>query len=289
MAHLDSDVAAFVDGQLSPEATEAAVRHVQGCATCREAVAQQRHLKMRMQASGDVRPPASLLASLSSLPQAPPPAPRSVWARLVRSTAWSAVGVVAGASLVVALAAYVAGGATRPEGDAVLPPVEAYAAEFHQPLVPEEPTVADRPASAGVMTAAVMEDLTANGWPCHGRLGDDLERVQGRLQDHGSVSLTYTDGWQRLQLHEQTGSLDHDRLSGFDRRDVGGRPVWVREAPPERVVVWDADGVVYTIVTDVDEARLAGVLRDLPAPAPVPGPADRMGRGVTRVASWLGI
>ena len=67
MAHLDADVAAFVDGQLSPDATEAAARHVQDCAACREAVAQQRHLKLRMQASADVRPPASLVASLATL------------------------------------------------------------------------------------------------------------------------------------------------------------------------------------------------------------------------------
>lgn len=285
MAHLDADVAAFVDGQLSPDATEAAARHVQDCAACREAVAQQRHLKLRMKASADVRPPASLVASLATLPQAPPPPPPGFWSRVLRSSAWSAAGVLAGAALVVVAAAYVAGGSDRPPGDAVLPPVDAYAAEFREPV---EAAVAGEPSSGGVMTAAVMAELTANGWPCHGRLGDDLERVEGRLQDHGSVSLTYTDGWHRLELHEQTGVLDHARLEGFARREVADRPVWVREGRTERVVVWDADGVVYTIVTDVADDRLALVLRDLPAPREEPDADERVARGLQRVSGWFG-
>lgn len=278
MAHLDADVAAFVDGQLSPDATEVAARHVQSCEQCREAVAQQRQLKRRMQVSGDVRPPASLLASLSSVPASPPPPEPSAWARIVRSSTLGAAGVLVGASLAVALAAYLAGGSARGIGDEVVPPVETYAADFHG---------AGPMAGNDVMTAAVMEDLTANGWPCHGQLGDDLERVEGRLQEQGAVSLTYTDGLHRLVLHEQNGALDTDGLRGFEPRRFADRSVWVRETSRERIVTWDAEGVVYTIVTDVGDDRLAPALRDLPAPLGEPGLRERLGDGLNRVTAWI--
>lgn len=286
MAHLDADVAAFVDGQLSPEATEAATRHVQDCARCHEAVAQQRHLKRRMQATSDVRPPASLLASLAQVPTVPEPPAPSVWARVVRSTVWGAAGVLAGASLAVALAAYLAGAPAQGPGDAIVPPVASYAADFHGTdavggLRPVSSTAQD------VMSDARMDDLTANGWPCHGRLGADLERVEGRLQAEGAVSLVYTDGAGRLALHEQTGVLDADGLSGFSRRTLGDRDVWLRDAGRERILTWDAQGVVYTVVTDVDDARLVPALADLPAPTPRQGLRDRVGHGLDRLADWL--
>ncbi|WP_370186797.1 hypothetical protein [Aeromicrobium sp.] len=287
MAHLDADVAAFVDGQLSPDATEAASRHVQDCARCRDAVAQQRHLKMRMQATSDVRPPASLLASLSELPRTPAPQPPPLWTRVLHSAVWGASGVVVGASLAVVLMAYVAGAPGRGLGDAVVPPVDTYAADFRAAAVGGGDTA--RPVSNGqdVMTTARMADLTANGWPCHGTLGHDLERVEGRLQAEGAVSLTYTDGTGRLELHEQTGALDTDRLHGFAQRRRGDHEVGVRDPPGMRTVVWDAEGVVYTVVTDVDDARLVPALGDLPAAAPRPGLRERVGHGLDRLTGWL--
>ncbi len=280
MPHLDNDVAAYVDGQLSPKATETATRHVQGCARCREAVEVQRQVKRRMQLQADVRPPASLLASLTSVPDAPPPRAPSLWERLTRSHLWGAAGVLVGASLAVAFTAYLAGGPSRGPGDDVVPPVEAYAAEFDAP-----PTLAT--TASNVLSPARMDDLTANGWPCHGRLGADLRRVEGRLQDEGAVTLTYSDGVSRLVLHEQNGVLDADALPGFRAVRLADRAVWERAYPDRRVVTWDADGVVYTVVTDVEDARLVAALHDLPAPAERPGLRERMGQGITRVASWI--
>jgi anti-sigma factor RsiW len=282
MPHLDADVAAFVDGQLSPEATEAAARHVQECARCREAVQVQRQVKRRMQLQGDVRPPASLLASLSSVPQAAAPRRPSLWERVTRSHLWGAAGVLVGASLAVAFTAYLAGGPSRGPGDAVVPPVEAYAAEFDAP-----PGVGAATTASAVLSPSRMEDLTANGWPCHGRLGADLRRVEGRLQDEGAVTLTYTDGVSRLVLHEQNGVLDAEALPGFEPARVADRPVWLKAYPDRRVVTWDAEGVVYTVVTDVEDERLVAALRDLPAPAERPGLRERMGDGITRVAAWI--
>lgn len=285
MAHLETDVAAFVDGQLSPEATDAATRHLQDCERCREAVLQQRQLKRRMQASGAVRPPASLLASLSSLPDTPEPPKPSLWSRVAHSHRWGAAGVLAVSSLAIVLVAYAAGGAARGIGDAVVPPVEAYAAQFaadRTEAVPAGP-------STEVMSVAAMDDLTANGWPCHGRLGADLDRVEGRLQDEGSVSLTYTDGVHRLELHEENGALDHDGLTGFRPWTVGDRTVSLREQDGTRIVTWDADGVVYTVVTDAGDDRLLPALADLPSPERDRGITDRVGDGLARMAAWISV
>ena len=41
------------------------------------------------------------------------------------------------------------------------------------------------------------------------------------------------------------------------------RHVWVRDGRP-RVVTWDADGVVYTIVTELADQRLGQAIADLP-------------------------
>jgi hypothetical protein len=185
------------------------------------------------------------------------------------------------------LAAWRAGAPGRGPGDALVPPVEAYVADFRG--VVAAPALQQVTATRSVMSEARMADLTANGWPCHGRLGADLERVEGRLQAEGAVSLVYTDGAGRLELHEQTGALDAERLRGFEQQVLGGREVWVRATGPERVVAWDADGVVFTVVTDVGDARLVPALQDLPAPTPEPGVRERIGHGMERLSDWVSV
>lgn len=293
--HLDADVAAYVDGQLSPDDTDVATRHLQECERCREAVAAQRLLKHRMRSSADVAPPSSLVEALSRMPDEPP-APTSWWRVLRRSPLWGAAGVVVGATMLVAVAAYVVGAPTRSAADPVVPPFDQYVAQFwgeelgagtasSVTAAMREPS--DAVATATVMSPAVMADLTENGWPCHGSLGDDLRRVEGVLQAEGAVTVSYTDGTHRLVLNEQTGVLDPDTLAGFHQRMLHDHPVWVREDGVARLVTWDADGVVYTVVTDVDDERLAAALADLPAAPAPPHPVDRMGSGVQRMADWV--
>ena len=69
-------------------------------------------------------------------------------------------------------------------------------------------------------------------------------------------------------------------------RIAPGSPVWVREGSP-RVVTWDADGMVYTLVTNLTDSRLGECLADLPAPPPSPSPVERVGAGLVRMSSWL--
>ncbi|MEH3034053.1 MAG: zf-HC2 domain-containing protein [Aeromicrobium erythreum] len=279
MAHLDDDVAAFVDGQLSPAATEAVERHLQGCERCRHAVEDQRRLKQRMRLAGEPGIPAGLAAQLAGLPARPPTPRRPWWARLARSGAASASVVLVGASLAVIVTAYAAGSSERrAAADPVVPPFASYVDDFQ-----------GRSSAQDTMTVAAMASLDEQGWPCHSRLGADLERVDGRWHEGSSdtLAITYSDGERRLGLFEQNGRLDLDRLHGFRRVLVDQRPVWERPGSP-RVLTWDADGVVYTVVTDVAQPELVDALRLLPRAAEPRTPVERVEDGMRRMSGWIG-
>ena len=269
MPHLGDDVAAFVDGQLSPDATRAVESHLEDCERCRQAVLQQRLLKSRMRDAANLQPPPGLVASLSTLPDAPP-RQHSWWSRL-------GVGaVLLGASMAVVAVAYAIGPA-GPSVDEVGPPFDEYAAEF---------TAADHRRS-GSLTVAAMAELDEYGWPCNARLGGGLERVSGHYRDgQATVALVYTDGAEGLNLYEQSGALAPTAVKDFDERWLAQRQVWVRDGRP-RVVTWNADGVVYTVVTDLGDDRLGQAIADLPSDPARPDPVERVGNGLTRMTTWL--
>ncbi len=304
MAHLDDDVAAYVDGQLAPSAQDAARRHLQDCARCEEAVRAQRRLKERMSRAGDVAPPAALLAALVALPKE---APETVledpwWRRATRPGVWGAALVLIGASLVVVGAAYALGGPSRSSATLVSPPVERYVEEFATSSVSPQLSEAEPTSIASAATGSVagfvratdelspaeMARLSANGWPCHPRLGDDLHREAGVLEpEAGTVSVSYTDGARRLVLHEHDGTLDPDAVPDLEQRRVGEQWVRLGERDGLRVAVWDAEGVAYTLVTDLREDRLAEVLGELPSGSAPHGIGERVGAGLARVSDWL--
>ena len=269
MAHLGDDVAAFVDGQLSPDAMRAAESHLEDCEPCRQAVRQQRLLKSRMRGVRHPEPPPGLVASLSTLPHAPPEQ-HSWWSRLGAGV------VLLGASIAVVAVAYVVGPAGA-DADEVEPPFDRFAAEY---------TAADlRPS--GSLTVAAMAELDEYGWPCHSRLGGGLKRVSGQYRDSREmVALVYSDGVDVLHLYEQGGVLAPKALEEFDRRVLADRDVWVRDGRP-RIVTWNADGVVYTMVTDLGEHRIGQAIADLPRSPGEPDPVERIGDGLSRMTTWI--
>ena len=273
MAHLGDDVAAFVDGQLSPGATRAVESHLERCEQCRQAVRQQRLLKSRMGGVGHPEPPPGLVASLSTLPGSPTAQapPKHRW--------WPFLGmgvVLLGASMAVVAVAYIVGPA-EPTADEVEPPFDRFAAEF---------TGSDQRPS-GSMTVAAMAELAKYGWPCHARLGGGLERVSGNYRNgQETVALVYSDGVDTLNLYEQHGALDPAAVEEFDRRVLAERHVWVRDGRP-RVVTWHADGVVYTVVTELGDDRLGLAIADLPRGSAQPDPVERIGDGLSRMTTWI--
>jgi len=270
MAHLGEDIAAFVDGQLSPEAAAAADQHLEHCDRCQQAVRQQRLLKARMSGTSAPQPRSDLLASLGSLPASSP---------RVYSTLPGVIGaamVLVGASMVVVAAAYALAPSTR-EADPVSPPFNRFVAmesNFGHP--------------GQRLTAAAMNELDASGWPSKEHLGVGFFRVDGQMRaGREVVAPAYIGQGETLLLFEQVGTLDNDAVKSFRKRVVANRPVWVREGSP-RVVTWDADGIFYTLVTNLSDSRLGELLTDLPAPPPSPSPMDRIGDGLVRMSAWLG-
>jgi hypothetical protein len=138
------------------------------------------------------------------------------------------------------------------------------------------------------LNAAAMNALDASGWPSKEHLGVGFFRVDGQMHSGREVvAQAYIGQGETLLLFEQVGTLDDDAIKSFDHRVVAGRPVWVRAGHP-RVVTWDADGMVYTLVTNLSDSRLGELLTDLPAPPPSPSPMDRIGDGLVRMSAWLG-
>lgn len=258
----------------------AAQRHLADCQACRLAVHQQESLKSRMSAVGAPELPAGLHASLCRLPGADLRG-ESLWSRLRHSRPARLGVVLIGASLVVTCIAYAIGGVREEVGDRVTPASESYTSDFTSADV----RLASAP-SAAELSDATLQRLDAQGWPCHEWLGD-MQRTRAVLLDEGQVvSLTYANDTHRLDLFEQNGALDASGLRGFEQRTIGGAPVWVRAGIPT-VATWADDGVVYTVVTDVDRDRLASVIAELPTPAPESGPVGRIGHGLDRMATWL--
>lgn len=276
MAHLGADVAAYVDGQLSSSAMRDAYQHLETCDTCSKAVRQQRLLKSRMSTVASPEPPAELLASLAGL-AARPPAHQSLWERVRRSVPFRAGIVVAGASVAVMIAAYAVGGVEdNSAGDKVAPPFDRYAADFY----------GSGAVQAGAsISDAKLDDLDHDGWPCRSTLAGDLDRTSGTWADD-AVALSYSNGTAKLNLFEQTGVLDQSALAGFEPSKIGRSDVWVRDGSP-LLVTWDHDGVVYTVVTDADPARIARAVAELPSGHGSDGPVDRVGDGLSKMTAWM--
>ena len=277
MAHLGADVAAFVDGQLSEPATREALTHLQTCDECAKAVRQQRLLKSRMSTVAAPEPPPGLMASLAGLAAAPPE-PDGWWVRVRRSVPFRAGVVLASASVAVVMTAYAVGGADRRVGDEVAPPFNSYAADFFG---------ATAVPAGHVIEESKMTELDGSGWPCLSTLGGDLHRVSGAFADRGEVvALSYSNGSAKLNLFEQTGTLDRDSLKEFEQVEMAGSQVWVREGEP-MLVTWDDDGVVYTIVTDADRDRVERAVSELPRGTHEETPPERVRDGLDRMTAWL--
>lgn len=276
MAHLGTDVAAFVDGQLEPAAMRDAQNHLAGCESCERAVRQQRAVKSRMGTVAAPKPPRGLLDSLNDLAdQRPVEAGR--WVRLRRATPLRAGVALAGASLTVAVLAYAMGGGAEGVGDRVAPPFEDYSSGFF---------AASRASTAVSVSDARVAELNEQGWACHGSLAGDLERTQAALtRADGAIALTYSNGTARMKVYEQAGRLDPDALEGFEQQAWGSATVWQRIGQPT-LVTWDRDGIVYTIVTDADPQRIQQAVAQLPTSKVADRPTERLGRGLDRLTSW---
>lgn len=97
-------------------------------------------------------------------------------------------------------------------------------------------------------------------------LGDGFRIVDAYEQPGGGVQLYYSDGLFTMSLFEQHGSLDDAALPHGGRDEtVDGRRVRVYDTPGVETIVWGANDVVYSCVTDAPRADRVSMLGDLPA------------------------
>ena len=90
-----------------------------------------------------------------------------------------------------------------------------------------------------------------------------------------------------LSLAAQPGQLGNEARAGFVEHRVGRSPIWVAETSPQRVV-WSGEGHVFTLLSDAPAEAVTAVVTALPHdPPPSSGFFARIGRGLSRLGSWL--
>ena len=268
MAHLGEEIAAYLDGQLPPDAASKAEAHFADCGRCRHLLEQQRALKARIGGSTNPVPPPTLLASLEDVPTSP-----GRTYSLLPGVVGAAM-VLVGASLVVVAAAYALAPSTR-TADPVQPAFDRFATLASSVSTPRRH-----------LSAADLDELDESGWPSEERIGPGFIRVDGHLhEDHEVVAQVYVGHGESVLLFEQVGTLDDAAVKSFERHLVADRLRWVREGRP-RIVTWDSDGMIYTVVSNLPDQRLAQLLEDLPAPPKEPTALDRVRSGLVRMSSW---
>lgn len=155
-------------------------------------------------------------------------------------------------------------------------------------------TASVAPAQQAALPAeTAVAGLRADGWDVPRTLPGGLRLFATELttpRPGGQLlHLAYSDGLSSVSLFEQRGRLGSAPLTGFRPAEVDGRPVWVRDAAPERVV-WDGGGRVWTMVSDAPPATVRAAVAELPhdgAGSADGGVRTRLGRGLGRLGSLL--
>ena len=95
-------------------------------------------------------------------------------------------------------------------------------------------------------------------------------RLVGAYEKPGPViQLFYSDGLHGLSVFEQRGHLSAAAMPAGGRRvELDGRSVRTWSTPAGETVVWESDGVVYTVVSDAPRADVASAVGDLPHSQP---------------------
>ena len=139
-----------------------------------------------------------------------------------------------------------------------------------------------------------LADLREAGWTVPEDLPGGFVLFDAGTAEHGApqagdgvLHLAYTDGLSTTSLFVQHGELGAEPPEGFRRSSVDDREVWVRDGAPARVV-WAGGDQVWTLLSDAPESSTREALLALPHdPPPDDGLRGRLGRGLSRLGSWL--
>jgi sigma-E factor negative regulatory protein RseB len=129
--------------------------------------------------------------------------------------------------------------------------------------------------------------LRAAGWPLPAQLPGQLTLLRASETGGPSdavVHLAYSDGLSVISLFVQRGHLPA-QLNGWSEVALRGDHVYA-SGRDQRSVAWSARGFVYTLIADAPDQTLDQVVGVLPHNGG-PGFFGRMGRGLSRLVSWL--
>jgi sigma-E factor negative regulatory protein RseB len=154
------------------------------------------------------------------------------------------------------------------------------------------PTVAAVPRTASApggkpLAGGQLARLRAAGWPLPAQLPGQLTLVRASETGGPSdavVDLAYSDGLSVISLFIQRGHLPA-QLKGWSEVALHGDHVYA-SGRDQRSVAWSARGFVYTLIADAPDQTLDQVVDVLPHNGG-PGFFGRMGRGLSRLVSWL--
>lgn len=266
-------LSALLDGELSVAERDQVDAHLRDCPACR----------IELTEIADAR------QLVRGLPTIDPP----TWLQTLGERRWSRTrslqAAVSVAASVVVLALAVGGVAPtrlRPEPDA--------AVDRHASTVAALGAATSSPFATDVTpSTAKAHDLSSLDAPLRRppatlgpyRLVDAFD-----AGSHEGVHLLYRSGEFGLSIFEAPGRVDWDAMPAGQgsRVRIGGRDVWRWDGPPAhgRVIVYEQDGVVVTVVADEPGDAAMAIAELLPEPRDL-SVAQRLERAVTRAVRVL--
>ncbi|MGJ6961232.1 sigma-E factor regulatory protein RseB domain-containing protein [Streptosporangium sp. G11] len=139
--------------------------------------------------------------------------------------------------------------------------------------------------AAGGFDLAELPRLEAGGWRFPRVLPGRLELFAAHNTPPGYLYLGYSDGLSVVSVFIQSGMLDEERLQGWHAERRKGHTIWVRD-PAGQETIWASGGHVYTVFADAPADMVDAAVAALPH-EPVPDLWSRLGRGASRLLSWV--
>lgn len=282
--HPGDALSCLLDGELDSAAAQTVSDHVRSCSACAEELHWVRAARWSLRSLPPVEPPPGFLD--------PAVVPLVARRRPRASTGQVAASVAAGVALFTLAVTSVEPG---PYGPAVDVAVGRHVASLSALSVGGldsvdggvDPLRSDVPTTLGLAAPRDPEDLPAP-FRAPTRLDGGYRLVEALAHPEG-LQLIYRDGRYALSVFESPGRLDLADLPPEGRGiDVAGVTGWRWESDEVdgRVVVFERDGLVVTVIGDEPGQAVIDAARSVPEPRPLSW-HQRVGRTGVRVFEAL--